>query len=168
MAESHSSDSCYEPKRTFWWCHRKLFDFSLSVLLYSVVFIQLYRGMWQNINICISTRIYTHIGILHSQLQLSSSIVLNPIWVCFPVGDYMCGGWFKCFTLVLCIWSVYEYKLVYVCVHAHTHISEGITPNLAVLSFEANLFEATYLQSLGFILTFNVGKTWYQYSAQMF
>lgn len=56
---------------------------------------------------------------------------------------------------------MYVYMGTYLdlCLYVYTHISEGITPNLAVLRFEANIFEATYLQSSGFILMFNLGNS---------
>lgn len=81
----------------------------------------------------------------------------------------MCGWVYTHLMCVcMCVYiHLYKYRHMYVymgtyldlCLYVYTHISEGITPNLAVLRFEANIFEATYLQSSGFILMFNLGNS---------
>lgn len=78
------------------------------------------------------------------------------------------GGWVLCIhtylmCVCMCVYThLYKYRRIYI--YMYTHTSEGITPNLAVLSFEANIFEAIYLQSSGFILMFNLGNPQYSIS----
>lgn len=82
-------------------------------------------------------------------------IVLSPTGLYFPIGYTGVGGYAHIFDVCLYVF----FMCLSLSMYTHTQNSECITPNLSMLSFEAN-----YLKSSGFILAFILRKPQYSIS----
>lgn len=112
----------------------------------------------ENVCVYIYIRSYTALAVPSFKLD---PIVLSPTGLYFPFGYIGAGGGYAhIFDVCLYVFFMCPSLSMY----THTQNSECITPNLSMLSFEANRFEANCLKSSGFTLAFILRKPQYSIS----